>query len=102
MYVTCDKARKNYYPKPCHRFSKIDKHIESEDHEEEEDDEEEGHRKKRDISEAWILSILYPEDMKVITQSKEVDEHALIGNIGGYVGLFLGNMFTYLRSDYAC
>ena len=26
----------------------------------------------------------------VISQSKEIDIHALIGNIGGYFGLFLG------------
>ena len=34
--------------------------------------------------------IIYPEDVKIITQSKEVDVHSLIGNVGGYIGLFLG------------
>ena len=29
-------------------------------------------------------------------QSKEVDFHSLIGNVGGYVGLFLGNK-TFLQ-----
>ena len=38
----------------------------------------------------WILSIAYPEEVKIITQSKDVDVHSLIGNIGGYLGLFLG------------
>ena len=33
----------------------------------------------------------YPERIKVIQQIKSVDFHALIGNIGGYIGLFLGN-----------
>ena len=38
------------------------------------------------------LMIDYPEKIKVITQLKSVDAHMLIGNIGGYVGLFLGNI----------
>ena len=33
----------------------------------------------------------YPDEVKIITQSKDVDIHSLIGNIGGYLGLFLGN-----------
>ena len=36
------------------------------------------------------LRIQYPDQMKIITQAPSVDLHALIGNIGGYVGLFLG------------
>ena len=28
--------------------------------------------------------------MKLITQQQAIDGHALIGNIGGYIGLFLG------------
>ena len=34
----------------------------------------------------------FPEKIKVIHQMKSVDLHALIGNIGGYIGLFIGNM----------
>ena len=34
---------------------------------------------------------LFPEKVKVIQQIKSVDLHSLIGNIGGYIGLFLGN-----------
>ena len=40
-----------------------------------------------------IMVISYPEKIKVITQLKSVDAHSLIGNIGGYIGLFLGNIF---------
>ena len=36
------------------------------------------------------FTIVYPKEVKIISQSKEVDLHALIGNIGGYFGLFLG------------
>ena len=32
----------------------------------------------------------YPEKIKIIQQIKSVDVHSLIGNIGGYIGLFLG------------
>jgi len=71
-----EEARIKYYVKPCERFSKVDRIVES------------GYRSK-----LWKLTIVYPEDMKIITQSKEVDGHTLIGNIGGYVGLFLGKMF---------
>ena len=41
-------------------------------------------------TETWIFIMAYPEYIRIITQSKDVDIHALIGNIGGYVGLFLG------------
>ena len=40
-----------------------------------------------------ILNIQYPDQMKIITQAPSVDLHALIGNIGGYIGLFLGTSF---------
>ena len=34
--------------------------------------------------------VIYPEKMKIISQARSVDFHTLIGNIGGYIGLFLG------------
>ena len=40
----------------------------------------------------FFLTITYPQQAKVITQSREVDYHTLIGNIGGYIGMFLGSM----------
>ena len=46
-----------------------------------------------------ILHIQYPDQMKIITQARSVDLHALIGNIGGYIGLFLGaSMNDYVFS----
>ena len=38
----------------------------------------------------FSFTIEYPEQVKVITQSQAVDGHSLVGNIGGYIGLFLG------------
>ena len=38
----------------------------------------------------YCLQIAYPEKMKIITQQQAIDLHALIGNIGGYIGLILG------------
>ena len=40
-----------------------------------------------------MLNIKYPQDAKIITQSRAVDVNALIGNIGGYIGLFLGILY---------
>ena len=37
----------------------------------------------------WLM-IEYPLQIKIITQAQSVDLHALIGSIGGYIGLFLG------------
>ena len=36
-----------------------------------------------------------PERFKEISQVKAVDIQTVIGNAGGYVGLFLGNQFNY-------
>ena len=42
------------------------------------------------------ISMAYPNEIKVITQSKKVDINSLIGYVGGYVGLLLGNrLFHY-------
>ena len=46
-------------------------------------------RKKAD---KWGFLIYYPKEIRIITQSKEVDIHTLIGNIGGYLGLFMGKL----------
>ena len=43
-----------------------------------------------DQLEWYPLHISYPENIKLVTQSQAIDAHALIGNIGGYIGLFLG------------
>ena len=40
----------------------------------------------------YDLWISYPRIGKVINQLREIDEHTLIGNIGGYIGLFLGKI----------
>ena len=37
-----------------------------------------------------LFSVSYPPTIKIIKQSQAVDVHSLIGNIGGYIGLFLG------------
>ena len=42
------------------------------------------------------LYVGYTDQMKVITQSRLIDSQALIGYIGGYVGLFLGKLGVYL------
>ena len=36
------------------------------------------------------FEIIYPNRIKLNQQSREISFHALIGNCGGYIGLFLG------------
>ena len=76
------KARLAYYPKACQRISRLNYY-----------------RKTYVSQRMWRITILDPEEVKIITQSKEVDVHSLIGNIGGYIGLFLGNIQVYEYFD---
>ena len=46
----------------------------------------------------WSVYINFPEDVKTIVQSKEVDIHSLIGNVGGYLGLFMGYAIVQIPS----
>ena len=54
--------------------------------------------KKVKLNSTLNLEIEFPDKITVITMSKEVDIHTLIGNIGGYIGLFLGNKKSYIRN----
>ena len=52
-----------------------------------------------DFGDAIPLYVSFPDKWKIITLSKALDVHALIGNIGGYIGLFLGRIiFSKLYS----
>ena len=71
--------RKMYFPKACKRLARINDEV-------------------RQVNDNWdrgylYFAVIYPNEIKIITQSKEIDGHALIGNIGGYIGLFLGNEY---------
>ena len=46
-------------------------------------------------SELFHILIAYPEEYKEVKMVKAVDIHSAIGNSGGYIGLFLGNMVLY-------
>ena len=70
------KVRKANYPEPCQEISKIDYQHDFITY---------GNENK-----IIQLMVVFPEKIKLITQSQSVDGHALIGNIGGYIGLFLG------------
>ena len=41
-------------------------------------------------NERYNIYVAFPMKGKIVTQLQEVDVHSLIGNIGGYIGLFLG------------
>ena len=74
-------VRTEYYPVSCQRLSKISYRTEWVDtvnylgYDEDE----------------FAIGIIFPQYFRSIELTKEVDVHSLIGNIGGYVGLFLGN-----------
>ena len=71
------------YPKPCHEITNIafTSHY----------------YRTRSIKDAYNdyigLRVVYPGNVKLIKQSQLVDIHSLIGNIGGYIGLFLGKYY---------
>ena len=82
------------YMKPCNRISKLnfDGNYSQE---------------KR----GWRIYITFPDEVKLIIQSKEVDIHGLVGNVGGYLGLFMGyaivqaptllfNVYDFLRTKF--
>ena len=48
--------------------------------------------KKEKLNSTVVIQVIYPDKIKIITSSKEIDIHTLIGNIGGYLGLLLGNI----------
>ena len=74
-YELSEKNNKNY-TKSCSSMSKIDVTYSSDPSWREET--------------YFGIGILYPEQMKIISQTQAVDFHSLLGNIGGYIGLFLG------------
>ena len=44
----------------------------------------------------WFQFTLdYPDRVKVIRQSKEITIHTLVGNVGGYIALFLVKYFLW-------
>ena len=77
-------VRKRYYAKACQRLSKIRLGLQPYNQ----------YAKYTDgipPTDIFAVGINYnSEYAKIITQSKEIDFHGLVGNIGGYVGLFLG------------
>ena len=75
-------ARAMDFPKDCRRMSGIRSGLAG--------------GELKSLRNKWRIGLSYPEDVKVITQSKEIDVHSLIGNIGGYFGLFLGKHIAYI------
>ena len=69
-------AGNDRYPVPCQTVSKIDYEINYND--------------LGGNGEWFVFSVRFPDQIKVITQNRAVDIHTLVGNIGGYLGLFLG------------
>ena len=69
-------VRQKYYPEPCQEISNIIYKFQKIPHWSNES--------------ILTVAVLYPDKMKIVTQQRKVDYQVLIGNIGGYIGLFLG------------
>ena len=71
-----------YYPAPCKGMSNIIYSAEMIDN--------------AFVSNSLQLVVTYPKITRLIRQLRSVDLHSLIGNIGGYIGLFLGKYFNLM------
>ena len=71
------EVRKKYYPEPCQEISNIIYNFQN--------------LPSTSNGSLNTVGVVYPDKMKIITQQQLVDIQVLIGNIGGYIGLFLGN-----------
>ena len=49
------------------------------------------------LTDGYFVSVDYPSIAKMITQTRNVDAHTLIGHIGGYIGLFIGKTLKIAR-----
>ena len=76
-----NEIRNRYIPPPCEEMSSIAFSAE--------------HLEISKNSKNFEFYYNYPDKTKVIQQVKAVDFQTLIGNIGGYIGLLLGNMNAF-------
>ena len=76
MYEVFDLNRK--YTPPCRGMTKVD--FESVEH-------------HTDLyrNDTTILNIVYPDRIKIILQSKSVDFQTFTSNVGGVIGIYVGN-----------
>ena len=72
--------RKRYGQEPCEEMTNIVFR-------------EKGIKTKNRYKENLKLMYVYPLSTKVVQQIKAIDFQALIGNICGYIGLFLGKKY---------
>ena len=74
-----NKLKAGYLPVPCQEIPDIPfKHFRSVN------------------TQGFSIEVYYPKKVKFIKQARSVDVHSLIGNIGGYIGLFLGKFLSIL------
>ena len=75
------QMKRKYYPRPCLELSNVvftSTNV-------------------RDPGELPRLYVSFPDRIKTVTQFKAVGVHDLIGNIGGYIGLFLGKILFWMQ-----
>ena len=83
------EIKNKYHPVPCQEMSNIAFTVDVM-----------ADQRKNGRSSPQIY-IMYPDKIKIISQVKSIDAHSLIGNIGGYIGLFLGKfLFEFQRFSF--
>ena len=76
LYEVTDIRRREYFPYPCQEISNILYTYQG--------------RPITSNESVFRVSVVYPGKMRIVTQHRLIDVQVLIGNIGGYIGLFLG------------
>ena len=67
-------------PKPCLSISKLRSALAGKN----------ARPANNESSPYWSFGMVYPKEARRIWLHQEMDIHSLIGNIGGYIGLFVG------------
>ena len=78
------KTKTVEYDRPCKRIAKLLFN--------------DGGNAIENMENVFRIRITFPDEVKTMVQSKEVDIHTLIGNIGGYLGLFMGYAVVQIPS----
>ena len=72
-----DIVREKYFPPPCQEITDV---------------KYKSNKIVNRFNDGLFISVVYPNRMRLISQVRSVDAHTLIGNIGGYIGLFIGTI----------
>ena len=88
-------AKSEQYPAPCEIISNVNFDFNK-------NDVVEGQVNEHTKESSFLFSVGFPRQMKFITQRKAVDINTFVGNIGGYIGLFVGVYWFTTTNSIRC